>query len=76
MLIHGHERSSQLANCVAATPEFLMAEEDAITIVNHQVRVVKNEWETVCNEANLSQVDRTILWRRQFLSPSVFLGVV
>jgi hypothetical protein len=41
MLIHGRERSSQLATCVADAPAILMAEEDAIAIVNHQVRVVK-----------------------------------
>jgi len=75
MLFHGRDRSSQLATCVATTPAFLMAEEDAIAIVNYPVRVIENEWEKVCDEANLSPVDRAMLWRRKSLSPYAFWGV-
>jgi serine/threonine-protein kinase HipA len=28
----------------------------------------------VCHEAQLSQVDRNLLWRRQFLHPYAFVG--
>ena len=74
MLIHGAERSSQVATCIAAASSFLLGREEAISIVNHQVGVVQNEWQTVCDEANLSEVDRLLFWRRQFLNPFAFLN--
>ena len=39
------------------------------------MRVIENEWKTVCDKANLSPVDRAMLWRRQFLNPFAFWGV-
>ena len=73
MLIHGRDRSSHLATCIAAAPSFLLAREDAIAIINHQVNVIEHEWQGICDEAHLSEVDRALLWRRQFLNPFAFL---
>ena len=72
MLIRARERSSQLAICIAAAPAFLLGQEQAVAIVNHQVSVIENQWQAVCDEANLSAVDRALLWRRQFLNPFAF----
>lgn len=74
MLIRARERSSQLAICIAAAPAFLMGQEQAVAIVNHQVSVIENQWQAVCDEANLSAVDRALLWHRQFLNPFAFFG--
>ena len=73
MLIHGRDRSSHLATCIAAAPSFLLAREEAIAIINHQVNVIEHEWQGICDEANVSEVDRALLWRRQFLNPLAFL---
>lgn len=73
MLIHGAERSSQMATCIAAAASFQLGRKEAISIVNHQVSIVENEWQAICDEANLSEVDRTLFWRRQFLNPFAFL---
>jgi len=73
MLIHGAERSSQMATCIAAASSFLLGREEAIAIVNHQVNVIRYEWQAVCDEANLSEVDRALFWRRQFLNPFAFI---
>jgi serine/threonine-protein kinase HipA len=73
MLIHGGDRSSHLATCIAAAPSFLLSREEAIAIINHQVDVIEHEWQAVCDEAHLSEVDRTLFWRRQFLNPFAFL---
>jgi serine/threonine-protein kinase HipA len=72
MHIHGGDRSSQLATCVAAAPSFLLGRADAISIVNHQVSVIENEWPASCDEAKLSEVDQALFWRRQFLNPFAF----
>lgn len=74
MLIHDGDRRSQLATCIAAAPSFLLGREDAISIVNHQVSIIEKEWPSVCDEANLSKVDRTLFWQRQFLNPFAFLN--
>ena len=74
MLIHGSDRRSQIATCMAAAPSFLLGSEAAIAIVNHQVRTIENEWPSICDEAGLSEVDRALFWRRQFLNPFAFLN--
>lgn len=72
MLIRGGERGSQVATCIAAAPIFLLAREEAIAIVNHQVEVIEREWRTTCDAADLNMVDRNTFWRRQFLNPFAF----
>ena len=73
MLIRDKDRSSHLATCIATASSFLLAREEAIAIINHQLNVIEHEWQAVCDEANLSEVDRTLFWRRQFLNPFAFL---
>lgn len=74
MLIHGGDRSSHLSTCIAAASSFLLAREEAIAIINHQVNVIEHEWQAICDEASLSKVDRALFWRRQFLNPFAFLN--
>ena len=74
MLICGPDRRSQIATCIATAPNFLLRTEDAVSIVNTQVQLIEREWNSVCLEANLSQVDRHYFWRRQFLNPFAFYG--
>jgi len=74
MLIHGSDRSSQVATCIAAASSFLLGREEAISIVNHQVSIIENEWEAVCDDVCLSEVDRALFWRRQFLNPFAFVN--
>lgn len=74
MLIHGSDRRSQIATCIAAAPSFLIGTEGAIAIVNHQVSTIEKEWPSICDEAGLSEVDRALFWRRQFLNPFAFLN--
>lgn len=72
MLILGADRTSQVGTCIAAASVFLLGEEEAIHIVNHQVSVIEHEWQATCDEAALSDVDRALFWRRQFLNPFAF----
>lgn len=72
MLIHGSQRSSQVATCLAAAPACLLSNHEAIAIVNHQVSTIEREWQATCDEASLSAVERTLFWRRQFLNPFAF----
>lgn len=74
MLIRGRDRNSQIATCIDAASVFMLNRQDAISIVNRQIDVIKREWDKTCDEANLSVVDRNFFWGRQFLNPYVMLN--
>jgi serine/threonine-protein kinase HipA len=74
MLILGNERLSQIALCLKAAPSFLLNDADATKIVKDQINVIKRRWPSVCKEAKLSEVDKNLFWRRQFLNPYAFIG--
>ncbi len=72
MNIHGENKLSQLGNCLAASNAFHLSKIDAQQIVQSQVEGIKENFPAVCDEASLSEVDRNLLWRRQFLNPYCF----
>lgn len=74
MLITGDERLSRIAVCLKAAPVFRLRADAAISIVKHQINTIRDKWPTVCAEANLTEVDRDLLWRRQFLNRFAFEG--
>ena len=43
-------------------------------MARHQITTICDRWAAVCSEAALSDVDRSLLWRRQFLHPFAFEG--
>ncbi len=75
MQIHGRARRSQLSLCRAAAHKFLLSEERALTIMRRQVAAIAEHWASVCDEAALSDADRRLLWRRQFLNDLAFEGL-
>jgi serine/threonine-protein kinase HipA len=74
MLLTGDQRLSQIAVCLRAAPSFLLSGEEALALAEHQIKVIRDRWTPICAEAKLSQVDRNLLWRRQFLNPFAFEG--
>ena len=75
MLITDDERSSRIATCIEAAPHFLLSVEKAIHIVEQQIICIEANWQNVCDEASLSEVDRNLLWGNQVLNPFVFEGL-
>ena len=75
MRIHGRKRRSQLSLCLAAASKYLLTHGRAMEIVEHQIATVGRNWDAVCREACLSDVDRRLLWRRQFLNGLAFEGL-
>ncbi|MCY4302938.1 MAG: HipA domain-containing protein [Aestuariivita sp.] len=75
MQIHGRKRRSQLSLCLRAANKFLLTEERALAIMEQQIAVIKSNWEPVCDQAELNDVDRRLLWRRQFLNDLAFEGL-
>jgi serine/threonine-protein kinase HipA len=69
MLISSNNRMSQLSICLQTAHNFLLSKEEVKTIFAYQIQVISDNWENVCDEAELNEVDRRLLWKRQFLNP-------
>ena len=72
MLITGEEREAKIAVCLKAAPSFLLSGDEALALAEHQIKVVQDRWAPICAEAKLTEVDRNLMWRRQFLNPFAF----
>lgn len=75
MLISGSDRMSQVASCLEAAHHFLISRDQALAIVEAQLRAIGENWLAVCDEAALNQADRNFFWGRQFLNPFAFMGL-
>ncbi|MDD2558758.1 MAG: hypothetical protein PHH87_10825 [Desulfuromonas sp.] len=69
MLVVGDNRFSQLKTCLEAAPHFLLSENEAVDIFDRTETVIRENWDVVCEEAELSTVDKALMWKRQFLNP-------
>jgi serine/threonine-protein kinase HipA len=72
MLISGDNRLSKLKSCLDAAPHFQLSESEAKTIFEKQREAIETNWDKVCDEANLSAVDRKLFWKRQLLNAFAF----
>ncbi|WP_370167073.1 type II toxin-antitoxin system HipA family toxin [Marisediminitalea sp.] len=69
MLIAGNNKMSQLATCLQTAHNFLLSQEEARAIFEHQIQIIKANFDAVCAEAELSEIDKRLFWKRQFLNP-------
>jgi len=69
MLISGNNNMSQLKSCLEAANHFLLSQRDASAIFAHLINTIESHWNAVCEEAQLTEVDKKLFWRRQFLNP-------
>lgn len=74
MLIHENDKRSQLETCRLSAPNFLINDRSAKELIDHQIDTITRLWPAICDEAELSNVERTYLWRRQFLNDYAFEG--
>lgn len=74
MLITENNRMSQLTTCLATAHHFLLGQEEATAIINQLITAIRRNWKTVCDAAELSQLEREMLWERQFLNPFALQG--
>ena len=69
MLIYGEKRISQVKVCIDASHIFLLTNKEARSIYEEQRNLIEENWDLVCEEAELSIVDKNLLWKRQFINP-------
>lgn len=74
MIISGNNRMSRLGVCREAAVNFLLSERDADRIIESQVRIIREAWREVSDEAKLGKVDRRQMQNRQFFNPFAFEG--
>lgn len=72
MKIFGDSNLSQLKVCQQAAHSFHLSEGDALSICDGIVETIHEHWDAVCDEAQLSEVDKAFLWKRQFINPFSF----
>jgi len=73
MKISGENNLSQVKSCLGAAHHFLLSEKDALSISEHIEGVIRKYWDTVCEEAQLSEIEKKYLWKRQFINPFSFV---
>lgn len=72
MLIMGQANQSQIALCLEAAHLFLLDRATARAIVLSQLDAIRQHWQAVCGDADISQVDQNVLATRQVLNPFIF----
>ena len=68
MLICGNNNLSWLKTCLETAHNFLLSEEEARGIFEMIITAIEQNWDTVCEEAELNDADKKLLWGRQFLN--------
>jgi serine/threonine-protein kinase HipA len=69
MLISENTRRSQFKHCVEAANHFLLRQDEAMELIKTQIEALADQWDSLCRDADLSEVGKAFLWRRQFLNP-------
>lgn len=72
MLISANNRFSKIETCLETAHNFLLSRDEAFTIVEKQEETIEQNWDAVCDEAELTVIDKKLLWKRQFLNPFAF----
>jgi serine/threonine-protein kinase HipA len=75
MEITKDNRSSRVATCIDAAHHFLLSQDEALEVIEAQLRCISEHWKAVCDEAKLTVTDRNLFWGRQFLNPYAFMGL-
>ncbi|OHV78206.1 type II toxin-antitoxin system HipA family toxin [Ensifer sp. LCM 4579] len=75
MLIKGEGRASTLATCLAAAPDYHLKEAEAAALIEHQLTSIADHWHAICDECELSPVDRKLFAGRQFLNRYALEGL-
>ena len=75
MLITDENRASRIQTCIEAAHHFLLSQNEAINIIEAQLRCITKNWAAVSDEARLSETERNFFWGRQFLNPYAFTAL-
>ena len=74
MLIVGNNRMSTLSACLEAAPSFQLDEKAAKNLIGRQIGAMRDGWDDICEEADLTEVERNLFAQRIFLNDFIFEG--
>lgn len=69
MKILGDRNLSRIDLCLESAALYALSSDNALAIVKHQISVIRDKWEAICDAAKLDQTSRNFYWGRQFLNP-------
>lgn len=72
MLIHGQNRLARIATCIDASASFMLTREQALKTAEELIRSLRMNWEKVCAEAKIGEVDKNLLQNRAFMNTFAF----
>lgn len=73
MALGGDEGShSTLLNCLSIASVFQISKDNAKEIIESLITVIREHWSDVCDEAEMTDIERTRLWQRAILNPYCF----
>ena len=75
MLIVGDNRTSTVAACPEAAPDFQLSEKAAKDTIARQIGTIRDAWDDMCEEAALTEVERGLFGQRIFLNSGIFEGM-
>jgi len=75
MLIKRESRASTIATCLAAAPYCHLKDAEAAALIEYQIATIAEHWQSVCDEAELSPIDRKLFAGRQFLNSYALEGL-
>jgi serine/threonine-protein kinase HipA len=67
-------RMSRLSGCVSRAATYLLSEQEAREIIDHQIEVIESQWADACDAARMTEADRMFFRGRQFLNPYALEG--
>lgn len=65
-------RASQLRLARAVAAEFSLSPRQADAVIEHVHSTIRDQWDSVCDEATLTRAERDLLWEREILNPYIF----
>jgi serine/threonine-protein kinase HipA len=67
-------RYSRLAGCLPAAGVYLLTSGEAADIIDHQLDLIRGQWNDAADTARLTTAEREQLWGRQILNPFALQG--
>jgi len=68
-------RMSQLKGTIDRAETYLLDPPEARAIVDHQLELIRTEWEDAADCARLTETERSLLWGRSILNPYTLEGL-
>ena len=75
MLVVGQHRRSRVETCLGAAGVFGLSREAATALVAGQLEAMRDRWEEIAEEAEMTVADRSYLAGRQILNRYAFEGL-